>query len=461
MEHKKNFLLNNYLYLVALYFALFFIIRIYLGGSLERDEAEQMFLYNNLSLGYGTQPPLYTWVQQLFFYIFGSNLIALALLKNILLFSAYFFIYKSTYILTKNKTISIIAIASMFLIPPCAWECQRDLTHTVIALTTSSITLYYILYLREKNKLFVKNFIILGILTALMMLSKYNLIIFIIALIIASLFDNKLKKFILSKYIFITILVAFLTLLPHLIWLKQHLIFAIDGTLNKLNRDNFNLFTLVKNYILSILELFTLYGVIFFILFKKNITKKGSIFLKHHQIIVIILTLLILLVLQATTIKSRWLVTLLFPTIIYFATKLDTSNIEKKANTFLRISIFFMALIISAYILRVTNPTIFHKNPRFNYPYKKLITKYLNSNIKKPIYTSLLSGGNIRYIYPNLNIKILKNLNIKEKSLILIDKDTLYLKDKIEQKLNIRFKKLETNYKNSKDKFILYLGRYQ
>ncbi len=461
MNRKESFLVRNYLYIVVIYFLLFFIIRLLIGGALERDEAEQMLLFNNFSLGYGTQPPLYSWIEQIFFYIFKNPLVAIALLKNILLFIGYFFIYKSSYILTKNRAISLVAMASIFMVPPCSWECQRDLTHTVLAFGVSQVTLYYILLLRTKESFSIKDYLILSILAWALILSKYNMILYLFAFFVVAFFDKKLKRFLFDFRILLLFFILMLLLAPHLYWLYNNLSLAVDGTLNKLKGEEFSLFFLLKNYLLALVELFGLYIIIFFTNFRGYFIK-GDSFLKRHQIVIIVLLFVLLVILQATNLKSRWLVVLLSPMFIFFATKLNSNKdgFLKRVDRFLAISIFFIFLIMSAYILRVVKPSIFHKNPRFNYPYQKLITNNIDKDFKNYIYTSSLSGGNIRYIYPNLKIKILKDVDIAKGSLIVLDKDTLYLKEQLESILKIKFIKKEAKYRYSNDKFILYFGKY-
>ena len=75
--------------LLAAYFLLHIAVRIATSDSLELDEAEQLVLGQALSWGYGTKPPLYSWLQLGFFQIFGERVLALSTLKNLLLFCTY------------------------------------------------------------------------------------------------------------------------------------------------------------------------------------------------------------------------------------------------------------------------------------------------------------------------------------------------------------------------------------
>src|ERR1700749_157064 len=79
--------------LLLIYFTLQIILRVCISSSLDLDESEQLVLTQKLSWGYGSQPPLYTWIQFGFFRMFGISVFGLSFLKNILLFCTYLFTY--------------------------------------------------------------------------------------------------------------------------------------------------------------------------------------------------------------------------------------------------------------------------------------------------------------------------------------------------------------------------------
>ena len=65
------------------------LMRLSVSTALELDEAEQMVWSQHLALGYGVQPPLYTWLQWGFNLVFGPSLLSLILLKQSLLAGTY------------------------------------------------------------------------------------------------------------------------------------------------------------------------------------------------------------------------------------------------------------------------------------------------------------------------------------------------------------------------------------
>ena len=88
---RKN--TTKFTWLLALYFLLSLVARVSLSGGLELDESEQILLAQVPRLGYGPQPPLYTWLQYLVFSLFGQTIFSLSLIKSVLLFITFKTIY--------------------------------------------------------------------------------------------------------------------------------------------------------------------------------------------------------------------------------------------------------------------------------------------------------------------------------------------------------------------------------
>ena len=79
--------------LLLLYFGAHIVSRTLVSDALELDEAEQALWTQQLAAGYGTQPPLYTWLQWAVFQVAGVSVLSLSLLKNTLLASTYAFVW--------------------------------------------------------------------------------------------------------------------------------------------------------------------------------------------------------------------------------------------------------------------------------------------------------------------------------------------------------------------------------
>jgi len=206
--------------LLGLLFASHVVVRLISSPIPELDESWQVVLSQTWALGYASHPPLYTWLQILFFKTFGESIFALALLKNGLLFGLYASTYASARILTRRNDYAAFATLCLLLIPQIAWECQRDLTHSVLLGTTTAATLCTFLWLAEAPS--QSRYALLGLCVGAFLLSKYNAGVFLLGAVLAVLMVPRYRALVLSPRIVWTVLVCLAVAGPHFYWVAAH-----------------------------------------------------------------------------------------------------------------------------------------------------------------------------------------------------------------------------------------------
>ena len=462
MNKYKNFIINNYIYIVAIYLTLFFLLRILTSGSFERDESAQYILEGVYKWGYNTQPPLYTWVQNLFFKIFNNPFVALSLFKNMLIFFIYYLTYKITYILSNNKILSAIATSSLIFIPPFSWEFERDLTHSVIVTFSTMLLLYFIITLTNKKKIKTFDYILLGSIVSIGILSKYNFILFIIVLLIMSFVNQQIKHIVFNKKILISITVSIILLSPHIYWVLNHFNVATSGSIKKMDISNsYNIFVSLKVLFMALAELIAPYIILFILFFKKFNFKKQKFF-KDYFLILIFILIAIVVIFKIQYFKSRWVVPLFLPIVIYMTLSIKNLQIII-AKWWLNLSILIMIGFLISFTARYKFPDLVSKEPsRFNYPAKK-IYNYLKTNhiqYNKVLIADSLMGANIKYYnqkanYYFINDKIFNKFKGQKDTLIIFDNDSLWLLNWLNKK-GIKVKYVKLKYKNSKRFYIFY-----
>jgi 4-amino-4-deoxy-L-arabinose transferase-like glycosyltransferase len=107
------------------------VSRISISAGMKWDESEQILWAQQLQLGYGPQPPLYTWMQWAVCQILGPSVLALALLKHLLIALTYCLAWLAGRQLLGQKGAWWVA-AGLLLMPPFGWDSLRDQTHTVM-----------------------------------------------------------------------------------------------------------------------------------------------------------------------------------------------------------------------------------------------------------------------------------------------------------------------------------------
>lgn len=213
------------------YFAAQVALRVLVSDSLELDEAEQMLATRTLDAGYGTQPPLYTWLQYGFFRVFGVSVFSLALAKNAMLFVAYAFTLLSARRLMPAAA-AWLATVSMLWLLALSWDAQRDLTHTVLATTTATAVAYALVRVAQRPH--VAEHLALGLALGLAVLAKYNNIAFAAVLGGAVVAVPALRRRLVSPRLAWTALGTALVVAPHALWLLGHWRQASAGTIAKM-----------------------------------------------------------------------------------------------------------------------------------------------------------------------------------------------------------------------------------
>lgn len=206
--------------ILGLYFLARVFVRVAISATPEMDESEQLIQTQAWAWGYGPQPPLYTWIQKLVFAGLGSNLLALALLKNALLFATCFMTERAGRELTGHRAGGLFALLGLFCVPHFVWASQNDLTHSILAILLVACTVWCITKLMQTKSSAV--YALLGVLIATGVLSKYNYIAFLLALIAAMTSIRESRGIVLNWKMAGTLALALILLAPHLVWMRHH-----------------------------------------------------------------------------------------------------------------------------------------------------------------------------------------------------------------------------------------------
>jgi 4-amino-4-deoxy-L-arabinose transferase-like glycosyltransferase len=250
----------DFLVVLAVYFLIQILIRVWQGGAVEMDEAEQIFYAQHFQLGYENQPPLYTWLQAAVFSVVGVSHLGLAIAKNLFMFLLYASVYQVARGLLAKAGAAAVS-ASLIMIVTLGWEAQIDRTHSILAtaMAAASLWAYYAL-LRSPTR---GRRAWLGVLFGLGMLSKYNYLLFALGVAGASLLLPEHRRRVWTRDVWITPAVALLVVLPHALWFAGQLHVATAETLRKMHEGGspttygVNVLQGLKHFGLSILSFIT------------------------------------------------------------------------------------------------------------------------------------------------------------------------------------------------------------
>ncbi len=340
--------------LLIAYFALHVASRVLISDALELDEAEQAIWTQQLALGYGAQPPLYTWLQWGVFKLLGVSVLSLSLLKNTLLALTYVFVW-----LTARRIVApplaALSAACMLLVPQIGWESQRDLTHSVLVTTMAAATLCIVVHLIREQR--PSLYIALGFTAGLGMLSKYSFLVFLTALALAALTTREARSAWRNRWLLASVLVAGLVLLPHAVWLLDHWEMASTRTLEKLNAapgvfEGFGrgLVSLANAFLATLAAL----ALVLILIFGRAAWQsKGAGpfcgFWRRYMLALLTLMLAMVFIGGASHFKGRWLQPLLFaaPLMVFCCRPalLAHPRLHWLRNTLIAIGLTYLALL--------------------------------------------------------------------------------------------------------------------
>jgi 4-amino-4-deoxy-L-arabinose transferase-like glycosyltransferase len=409
------------IFLVALaaYFLLHVLVRIVLSGSLELDEAEQVFAFQQPGLGYGTQPPLYAWLQWLMFSVFGVNLFALAALKNLLLFATCLGMFRLARPMLGVRGAMAVS-ASLLLLPAIGWESQVDRSHSVLLVCLACATLWcYFALLRHPRP---TGYALFGLLVGMGLQSKYNFLIFIAGLATASLLTAQHRRILWNRRAWIAVVMALLCVLPHGFWLVNHLDEASGGTLYKISMGDEDagylrdvaggLQSMLVAALAFITPLWLIYGLISRRYWKEAVIDRhnpDARFFIRLYLAFLAWMMALLLSGEVGTIQSRWMLPLLFSMPLAFFVVLPGLARIAVFQRVLHVAGFAAILILLAIALRVYLGPTLGRYVRVHHPYPQLSVELARRfpQARTVIADDALVAGNLYFHRPAVRTLIL------------------------------------------------------
>jgi 4-amino-4-deoxy-L-arabinose transferase-like glycosyltransferase len=214
-ERRGDILAGCVIFLYCLVYAL---TRFFVSPSMELDESEQFLHSSFFRLGYNNQPPLYNWIVKAASSIFSLNLATLLFVKYSLLFLFYFVFYLTVRSFRDSKK-ALLITGSLVIFPLYSYEFNRDLSHSILVALMSSLTIFLYIRLLMRGKALY--YFLIGIAIGSGILSKYNYLIFLLALVLASVTCREGRRLLFDKRTLLAVLGSVIVTLPHFLWLAE------------------------------------------------------------------------------------------------------------------------------------------------------------------------------------------------------------------------------------------------
>ncbi|MDC2973649.1 glycosyltransferase family 39 protein [Candidatus Pelagibacter sp.] len=375
--NKRN--INNIFYIfVTTHLILWTVVPTITNSNLPLDTIEALAWGSNLDWGFNKHPPLSAFFPEVFFQIFGPQDWAYYFLSQIFVVVSFFVIFKLSQEILNDGTLSLL---SVFLLEGIYFYnfTTPEFNVNVCQLPFWCLTIYYTWKIYNSKKVEIYDCILLGVAAAFGILSKYLFIYLLVAidLLFAYLiFFKKSKKFD-FKYL-VSLEVFFVILIPHIIWLFNNDFITIKYGFARAGLDEGQIINHLKYPLIFTLKqigILVPFLILVWLLIKKipkklNLKDEKLLFLVFINLVPIILVFMTALI-TGSKIRTMWMTPfyLFFGTLFIFLLK-DQININK-LNSFLIgfIFLFLLSPILYGYV------SISQSDKRTDYPGKDIAIK--------------------------------------------------------------------------------------
>ena len=374
------------------------------------DQSGELVHSQWLAWGYGSQPPLYTWLVHLLFRVTGPSLWTLRALKVALLstiVAATLMIGRRLRFSPSQQTLAVVGLA---LIPQLAWEAQRDLTHSVLAAVMSLLTLHQLLATETRKT--TLNYGLAGVVAAAGVLSKYTYAPFVVSLLAAALLVPAYRRTVVNPRAVLSLLVFSLLVAGHGIWALSHPLQALDG-LDKLEVGSGSMLLGrlqgITSALVNALGFLTPLWIAAAALCwgrLKPTSAPGEQLLRRLPATTAAVMLVVILITGATRIKDRWYQSLLAYAPLVVASLAGPSQPRRLRRV---VTATGATAALAASVLlpgRTVFAGIFGQHSRPNMPLRRLLVRLPIADARPDLLlaSSSLLAGNARLLHPDLPV---------------------------------------------------------
>ncbi|MFO8238915.1 MAG: glycosyltransferase family 39 protein [Prochlorococcaceae cyanobacterium] len=375
----------------------------------ETDQAAELVRSQLWQWGYGSQPPLYTWLAKLLLDLTGPALWPLLVLKVAILSALVASLLQIGRQLRFSPAQHCIAVAGIALIPQFAWESQRDLTHSVLATLLASLTLLQLLRLQTRPT--AGNYALAGVLSAAGMLSKYTFGVFLLAAMLAGLSLPAFRRRLLDARILIALVIFAGLLAPHLLWALSQPDLALGGFDKLQTGPAFPIAQLrgLGNAAWTAIAFLTPLWIVGLVLVANRPQPPGNLgqrLLCRLPLAIAVVLTVVILVTGATRIKDRWYQNLLFYAPALLAVLSGPSPPPRRLRFYLRSAGLAAAVVSVALPARIPLAGTLGRTSALNAPVMELLGQ-IRQRQDAPILviaSDSFLGGNARRVFAGVPV---------------------------------------------------------
>lgn len=281
------------------------------------DEAYYWYYSQNLDWGYFDHPPMVAWLIKLSSVFFSGEL-GVRFMSCLLSIGTLIILWLlSEHPKKKNHVILFFIIAfSTTLLNAYGFFTLPD---TPLLFFTAGFLYSYKKFISSPS---IPLALVMGIIMAALMYSKYNAVLIIVFVLLSNL------KLVTNKYAWLAVIVALLCYMPHFLWLYDNDYISIKYHLFDRPNQAYSFTKFTAGYFLNLIALFGFtFPLVYYILYKTKVSDKfirALVFLTYGVIIFFFISSF------SKRVQTQWLIVISIPLVILvFNYLIDKNKIQK------------------------------------------------------------------------------------------------------------------------------------
>jgi hypothetical protein len=220
--------------ILILYCLAHFLVRLLLSPNFTLDESEQILFGQSLEWGYRFRhPPLITWLTWGTMSATGQSHVAFFLLKYVLMFLGLAAYFQAARLVIRDTMLAGFAAFGLLTTIVIGYMPHVDLMHTVLLTTMLAAYLWADALVLTRGRW--ADYILLGVVTGLGILSKYVFLVLPIAMAIGTVFVPRFRARLRIGPLLVALVIAVAIVAPYAWWAKTHeySLFALAQAITK------------------------------------------------------------------------------------------------------------------------------------------------------------------------------------------------------------------------------------
>ena len=398
---------NNFFYIfILLHLIIWTLAPSLTNKNLPLDTIEHLAWASNLDWGFDKHPPMVAIFLELFHIIFGSQDWVYYLLSQIFVVISFYYVFRFSKEIFRNDLLSLLSVLILESIYFYNFT-TPEFNVNVCQLPFWALTVFYSWRIYDSKEIKFIDCLLVAFFASFGILSKYLFIYLLISIVILFIYLIFIKKIKMFDFKYLIILEIFLIILvPHLIWLNQNDFITIQYGIQRSGIEQSNIIDHIKLPIIFIIKQLGIlipFGFLIFLSVKKltfkfSLNDRKLIFLIFVNILPVVLMILTSVV-TGSKIRTMWMTPfyLFYGTLFIYLFKSQIN--PKKINSFLYgfVILFLISPLLYSYI------SLTKTNKRTDYEGKeiaKLVEKRWNKNFYNEIMYVIgdeWHAGNLSY----------------------------------------------------------------